>query len=429
MSISCEAYGCKSNADLQCTCEKKYEACGKHFKAHSRICKKSAISTEELLAEQMLKIVEADKCLENLKDQIGKQSQELIFKITKMCTSIISDISTKQNNLKKMKLGRKWDSKEFYSVQDLRVIESQRIKFCNIVKEISEDHQIEERKGNIDFGQIEIRDRAFFARRTRHFQVAIHKGIYMNHPVAIKMYQLISPEATFQEIENEIKCYQTLSDMSTANNCFIKYYGSYSEGDSLNLVMDFYEKDLMRVITEKEKQSNTINEQTLGIIFRKLLQSYAEMAEVGIFHGDIKPHNILTDDYWNMKIIDFDVAVFKNSEFDIETMGANPVQGTIGYLAPELEALVAHRKNTGIFSPEKADVFSLGLCFLQLLTMRRLENLNTFSSNAQLMRIVDSLQYEWAKELLRSMLAANYHERPRFKQCFRYLDQLQLTLT
>ena len=169
--------------------------------------------------------------------------------------------------------------------------------------------------------------------------------------------------------------------MSSDKNCFIKYHGVYAEEKTLNLVMDFYQKDLWVAICEKMRTGNEFSELVLAIMFKKLLISFAEMERVGIFHGDIKPQNILTDDYWNLKIIDFSVSVLKNSDLISGNTGVNMVQGTTAYMAPELLELRENKQDKGVFSPEKADVFSLGMVFLQLLTLRSLEGLNSRNRN------------------------------------------------
>ena len=56
----------------------------------------------------------------------------------------------------------------------------------------------------IDSSEIAITNISIFARRTDCFQIAMHKGTYNGHPVAIKVYEAISAEANFEEIEKEI---------------------------------------------------------------------------------------------------------------------------------------------------------------------------------------------------------------------------------
>ena len=65
------------------------------------------------------------------------------------------------------------------------------------------------------------------------------------------MYESLSPAADFVAIEREIRHYQFLSRINTRETGFMQYYGCYKEGHSLNLVMGYYEKNLMALITER----------------------------------------------------------------------------------------------------------------------------------------------------------------------------------
>ncbi len=84
----------------------------------------------------------------------------------------------------------------------------------------------------------------------------------------------------------------------------------------------------------------------------------------GIFHGDIKPNNIMVTPDWQAKIIDFSFLNLKKAvdESDIK-VGNKEVNtgafGTKGYMSPEQES-------TGIIN-EKTDIFSLGIVLKQLI--------------------------------------------------------------
>lgn len=56
------------------------------------------------------------------------------------------------------------------------------------------------------------------------------------------------------------------------------------------------------------------------------------MSTLGIVHRDIKSHNILIDDHYNVKICDFGLARFK-ADLNKGTM---QFAGTPTYMAPEL---------------------------------------------------------------------------------------------
>ncbi|KAL8102898.1 hypothetical protein AgCh_027432 [Apium graveolens] len=72
--------------------------------------------------------------------------------------------------------------------------------------------------------------------------------------------------------------------------------------------------------------------------------------DIQILHFDIKPHNILLDENFNLKISDFGLAKLRATNDSIVTMTA--ARGTLGYMAAEL-----FYKNIGSVS-NKADVYS-----------------------------------------------------------------------
>ncbi|KAE8675433.1 putative Kinase superfamily protein [Hibiscus syriacus] len=80
--------------------------------------------------------------------------------------------------------------------------------------------------------------------------------------------------------------------------------------------------------------------------------------EQRILHFDIKPHNILLDHNFTLKISDFGLA--KLCSKDQSAISMITVRGTMGYIAPEVLSL-----NFGNVS-YKSDVYSFGMLLLEM---------------------------------------------------------------
>ena len=82
----------------------------------------------------------------------------------------------------------------------------------------------------------------------------------------------------------------------------------------------------------------------------------------GIVHRDIKPENILLDKKGRVKIADFGIAkLIGQTTTDAALTGAGDVVGTLHYMAPEQVA-------KPLTMDHRADIFSLGVVFYELLT-------------------------------------------------------------
>ena len=83
----------------------------------------------------------------------------------------------------------------------------------------------------------------------------------------------------------------------------------------------------------------------------------------GIVHRDIKPENILLDKKGRVKIADFGIAKLlgQTTVPDAALTGAGDVVGTLNYMAPE-------QREKPLTVDHRADIFSLGVVFYELLT-------------------------------------------------------------
>ncbi|KAJ3179282.1 hypothetical protein HK101_010053, partial [Irineochytrium annulatum] len=95
-------------------------------------------------------------------------------------------------------------------------------------------------------------------------------------------------------------------------------------------------------------------EQQAKHVFRQIVSAVAYLAALGIVHRDIKDENILIDDHFNVKLIDFGSASFADYSDGL-------FLGTLQYAAPEVFEGRRHRGPEG-------DVWSLGCCLYIMLT-------------------------------------------------------------
>jgi sterile alpha motif and leucine zipper-containing kinase AZK len=93
-------------------------------------------------------------------------------------------------------------------------------------------------------------------------------------------------------------------------------------------------------------------------IIKQLIKALAYIHINGIVHRDIKSHNVLVDEYFNVKICDFGLAKFK-SELNY---GSGQFAGTPAYMAPELFQKKAY--------DEKIDIFSFGTLVWEILVRK-----------------------------------------------------------
>lgn len=101
-----------------------------------------------------------------------------------------------------------------------------------------------------------------------------------------------------------------------------------------------------------------MNEATFIPYAKQCLEGLKACHEQNLCHRDIKPGNILFDEYFRIKICDFGLALPH-----VEGQRIKKFNGSFAYLAPEIL-----RKYS--YDPKKADIWALGVTFVYILTGR-----------------------------------------------------------
>jgi len=136
----------------------------------------------------------------------------------------------------------------------------------------------------------------------------------------------------------------------------VSLYEVYESENSVYLVMEYMTGQTLRHFLKKRKP---LDSQIIDIT-KSILEALTYFEENKIMHRDLKPDNILIDNDLNVKIIDFGLAAY----YDTEDL-LHDRCGTAGYIAPEIFSFV--RKMPSTYYDNKCDVFSTGCILFQML--------------------------------------------------------------
>lgn len=265
---------------------------------------------------------------------------------------------------------------------------------------------------------------------SRDFFSNIFKGKWNNKIVCLKIYIETTPKADFSSVIEEITIYSKISPLRTPENCFLQYYGTCSTINDdgfreITLVMQWVPKSLRHYIRDLIETSVDLQEDFIKNMFKKILNSFILLHKNKIFHLDIKPDNILIDDN-NWYIIDFDVAFIDTNQHTMATCIENGFYaGTFGYADPDIQFVFSTHERVG-YSKSKADVFSLGMTFYHFLVREKFtSDLNVAENIGKLKNGIDSLPYDWARNLLTKMLDFDSSKRISMAEAKNTIDSVQ----
>ena len=160
-----------------------------------------------------------------------------------------------------------------------------------------------------------------------------------------------------QEPEDEVYVQQALTEFEAAKklnhpaiarvfDCRLKK--SWFKVKGVELLMEYVDGKTLDEIEAPEMGQ-------LVLIFCQVASALAHMHRRGVYHGDLKPSNIMLTKDGRVKLIDFGTAWVRGQE-------KNRIQGTPQYIAPEQ----ASEKVVN----EKTDIYNLGATMYRMFTGR-----------------------------------------------------------
>ena len=173
-------------------------------------------------------------------------------------------------------------------------------------------------------------------------------------PVAVKKLKNFA-----QEREKEFKAEVNIIGKTHHKN-LVRLIGYCDEGQKRLLVYEFLSNGTLAGFLFRDLKPNW--KQRIQIAFgiaRGLLYLHEECS-TQIIHCDIKPHNILLDEYYNARISDFGLAklLMMNQSHTL-----TDIRGTKGYVAPEWF------RNVPVTA--RVDVYSFGVMLLEIICCRK----------------------------------------------------------
>ena len=159
-------------------------------------------------------------------------------------------------------------------------------------------------------------------------------------------------EEEMANIENEAKILSRIN-----NDHIVKYYYSYKDNNSFNILMEYCEGlDLKNFINKHKKKKESIKEQVIFNFVLDICYGLKQIHKMNLIHRDLKPENIFIYNN-NIKIGDFGIS----KQLDMNNKYAKTVIGTYNYMAPEM--IKGEKYN------EKIDIWALGCIIYELLSI------------------------------------------------------------
>lgn len=209
----------------------------------------------------------------------------------------------------------------------------------------------------------------------------------------------------FKDIPDIVKIYK--SDLSQTEN---KYF--------VRVVMQYFEKgDLKKFIKSRSPYNYWTEKELLTYLFQ-LVAVFAQLQDKNVAHRDIKPENIFVSDDTKTLIVGDLGNATENKDTRSQTIAGTPM-----YLSPEirkayLETLSGYGRGNLQYNPFKSDVYSLGLTFLYMASLRDFTNVVSVRDYEIEIpkRLEEISNYKSLYMILRCMLDFNENDRPDFKR-------------
>ncbi|KAL1325948.1 hypothetical protein HN51_035992 [Arachis hypogaea] len=199
---------------------------------------------------------------------------------------------------------------------------------------------------------------------------AVYKGVLYKEGRSRRLIAVKRLEKLVEDGEREFQA-EVRAIGKTHHRNLVRLLGFCAEGPKRLLVYEYMSNgSLGKLLFGDERLPDWDERVRIALDIARGILYLHEECEAPIIHCDIKPQNILMDEFWTAKISDFGLAKLLMPD---QTRTFTGVRGTRGYLAPEWN------KNTPI--TVKADIYSYGIVLLETVCCRRNLDVNVSEPN------------------------------------------------
>ncbi|CAJ2634778.1 unnamed protein product [Trifolium pratense] len=202
-------------------------------------------------------------------------------------------------------------------------------------------------------------------RATNHFKVEVGKGSFgaVYKGALIKGKRLIAVKRLEKLVEDGEREFQAevRAIGKTHHRNLVRLLGFCAEGLKRLLVYEYMSNGSLGKLLFGDQRRPEWNERVrIALDIARGILYLHEECDAPIIHCDLKPQNILMDEFWTAKISDFGLAKLLMPD---QSKTFTVIRGTRGYMAPEWN------KTTPISL--KADIYSYGIMLLEILCCTR----------------------------------------------------------
>ena len=207
---------------------------------------------------------------------------------------------------------------------------------------------------------------------------------------------LKSPAQGEEERYVQMFQYETSVCEKVFHKNLLRVYDYFKEDLIFVIIMEYCEKGAISELIKNDK--NSVKEKIL-FYSHQIISALEALHLNNIVHFDIKPQNILIDQYGKAKLADFGLSRFIN-----DGTQSRAKRGTTCYMAPEV-------MNGDNYDPYKTDIWSLGVTLFQMAGAEVPTNCKTIKDIRQAI-VEDAINMGFIGKLIIKCLAVNPAERP-----------------